>query len=185
MQSDLSLLEDILPPQSPSVHEERLDFNFADRVQISLLVDPRPGCGGIAWPAGEVQRTSLNINHLTSADITAAPPTKVLANYLVSKYTSLSGHHILELGTVHLMHGSAHQYLDRTACQARAPALLVSWLGCSGHPSLLRTRSTWSRDVAVVVCKGECLLRALLETMQRNIELNELTSNVSAMELNW
>lgn len=55
---------DILPVQPPSVHNQTLELTFptpgsvsaddAHKVSIRLLVDASPGCGGIAWPAGEV-----------------------------------------------------------------------------------------------------------------------------------
>lgn len=53
-QTDFPILEDILPPQHSPVHDERLDITFANRVQVSLLIDALPGCGGVVWPAGEV-----------------------------------------------------------------------------------------------------------------------------------
>lgn len=57
--ADFAALEDLLPPQRASVHNERLDFCFGGHVNVSLLVDAMPGCGGIAWPAGEVDSTIL------------------------------------------------------------------------------------------------------------------------------
>ena len=55
---------DIVPVQPPSVHNQTLELTFptpgsvnaddVDKVSIRLLVDASPGCGGIAWPAGEV-----------------------------------------------------------------------------------------------------------------------------------
>lgn len=58
--ADFSIPEDIIPPQPPSVHGERVDLTFSDRVQISLLIDARPGCGGMVWPAGEVDGNILD-----------------------------------------------------------------------------------------------------------------------------
>lgn len=51
----------LLPNQRRSVHNETLHLSFTNRqdaqqpsITISLTVDASPGCGGIAWPAGEV-----------------------------------------------------------------------------------------------------------------------------------
>jgi hypothetical protein len=49
---DLGLLP-LVPAQTPSIHNEILQLNFQDIV-VTLRVDAGPGCGGIAWPAGEV-----------------------------------------------------------------------------------------------------------------------------------
>lgn len=51
---------DLVPAQPPSIRNQTLQLSFPsahvpDPVQISLLVDASPGCGGIAWPAGEVR----------------------------------------------------------------------------------------------------------------------------------
>jgi hypothetical protein len=55
---------DIVPSQPPSVHNQSLDLTFptahsldaedVNAILIRLVVDASPGCGGIAWPAGEV-----------------------------------------------------------------------------------------------------------------------------------
>ena len=59
-------IADIVPPQPSSIHSQTLSLTFppphAPRqpatipVTIHLAVDASPGCGGIAWPAGEVGR---------------------------------------------------------------------------------------------------------------------------------
>ena len=56
--------DSLVPPQPPSVHNQTLELAFpsphaprqphAVPVAIRLAVDASPGCGGIAWPAGEV-----------------------------------------------------------------------------------------------------------------------------------
>ncbi|KAF8076077.1 putative methyltransferase-domain-containing protein [Lyophyllum atratum] len=71
----------VLPKQSRSVHDETLQLSFAHDQQppitISLSVDASPGCGGIAWPAGEI-----------------------LSSYLVKRGLAfLRGRTILELGS--------------------------------------------------------------------------------------
>jgi hypothetical protein len=57
--------DDLLPPAPPLLHQivqiqfvaphksEELETSYRT-ITISLSVDPRPGCGGIAWPAGKV-----------------------------------------------------------------------------------------------------------------------------------
>lgn len=62
------------PPQSIQKQEQTLQF---DSVGLKLLIDAGPGCGGIAWPAGQV-----------------------LSQYLVSRGPqSLRDRHVLELGS--------------------------------------------------------------------------------------
>ncbi|KAJ6567171.1 putative methyltransferase-domain-containing protein [Mycena vulgaris] len=76
MQSD-----ELVPNQPPSIrHGEMLQLSFpgADTtIIVDLALDAEPGCGGVAWPAGEV-----------------------LAQYLVKQGpNSLQGKNILELGS--------------------------------------------------------------------------------------
>jgi hypothetical protein len=57
---DLDLL---LPAPAPSIRDQIIQINFEAPpphrvISLSLSVDAGPGCGGIAWPAGEV-RSSL------------------------------------------------------------------------------------------------------------------------------
>ncbi|PPR03849.1 hypothetical protein CVT26_000847 [Gymnopilus dilepis] len=73
-----------LPEQSHSVEDGILKLSFSHQwnsiprpLSISLVVDASPGCGGLAWPAGQI-----------------------LANYLVQKGPSyIQGKKILELGS--------------------------------------------------------------------------------------
>lgn len=70
LRGDKSLGDDddaqsIVPVQPRSTHNEliRLSF-FGDRgcsttIHVTLKVDASPGCGGIAWPAGEVRISIL------------------------------------------------------------------------------------------------------------------------------
>ncbi len=49
----------IVPVQPPSVRNQTIQLEFTaapdiGSVAIKLAVDASPGCGGIAWPAGEV-----------------------------------------------------------------------------------------------------------------------------------
>ena len=49
----------LLPAPAPSIRDQiiQIDFEFPlhRTIALSLSVDPGPGCGGIAWPAGEVR----------------------------------------------------------------------------------------------------------------------------------
>jgi protein N-lysine methyltransferase METTL21A len=48
----------VLPRQSHSIKDAILSLEFNDikepSISISLYMDASPGCGGIAWPAGQV-----------------------------------------------------------------------------------------------------------------------------------
>jgi hypothetical protein len=48
----------LLPTPAPSIRDQTLQINFESplhrTIALSLSVDASPGCGGIAWPAGEV-----------------------------------------------------------------------------------------------------------------------------------
>lgn len=66
----------IVPAQPPSTSRQVQSQTFGD-VRLDLLVDAGPGCGGIAWPAGQV-----------------------LSNYLAHKGSQyLQDRHVLELGS--------------------------------------------------------------------------------------
>jgi protein N-lysine methyltransferase METTL21A len=59
--TSVSELLTILPQQSHSVSDGLLKFSFSHEwegiprpVSVSLFVDASPGCGGLAWPAGQV-----------------------------------------------------------------------------------------------------------------------------------
>ncbi|KAH9894211.1 putative methyltransferase-domain-containing protein [Cubamyces lactineus] len=79
--SDEDSANTIVPVQPPSIRNQTIELVFpapGDRgapIAIRLAVDASPGCGGIAWPAGEV-----------------------LASY-ISRRGSLDGKTVLELGS--------------------------------------------------------------------------------------
>lgn len=57
-----SELLNVLPQQSHSVKDGMLRLSFdhewkdvSNPLEISLVVDASPGCGGLAWPAGQVR----------------------------------------------------------------------------------------------------------------------------------
>ncbi|KAF4619972.1 hypothetical protein D9613_005401 [Agrocybe pediades] len=80
----MSELLTVLPQQSHSVEDGLLKFSFTHEwesvprpLSISLVVDASPGCGGLAWPAGQI-----------------------LASYLVQKGPEyLQDKNVLELGS--------------------------------------------------------------------------------------
>ncbi|KAH9843673.1 putative methyltransferase-domain-containing protein [Rhodofomes roseus] len=70
----------LVPAQIPSILNQRIELAFPrgpedGDILIKLVVDASPGCGGIAWPAGEV-----------------------LSRY-ISRHGSLEGQTVLELGS--------------------------------------------------------------------------------------
>jgi len=77
---------DLLPASTPSLRNHIMQINFdappllpedlPRTISLSLFVDARPGCGGIAWPAGEV-----------------------LASYIARRGAALQGLNVLELGS--------------------------------------------------------------------------------------
>ncbi|KAH7931371.1 hypothetical protein BV22DRAFT_999032 [Leucogyrophana mollusca] len=74
----------LIPVQPRSVIDEVIQLSFPEKpidgsqqVTVSLVVDASPGCGGVAWPAGEV-----------------------LANYIATRGSNyIKGRKILELGS--------------------------------------------------------------------------------------
>jgi predicted nicotinamide N-methyase len=65
-----------IPSQPPSVHKQVQTLHIGP-LNLKLLVDAGPGCGGIAWPAGQV-----------------------LSNYLVHRHPqALRDQRVLELGS--------------------------------------------------------------------------------------
>jgi hypothetical protein len=82
----------IVPRQQPSIHGKMLELSF-NEISVNLILDPSPGCGGVAWRAGEVRKAS------DCSDITCLlPKPQVLAQYLVTQPNSLLDKTVLELG---------------------------------------------------------------------------------------
>ncbi|KAF8609463.1 hypothetical protein BDV93DRAFT_550982 [Ceratobasidium sp. AG-I] len=77
LRDDADLDQDVLvPPQIPTVTHQTIELSFAPLdLPVKLVVDASPGCGGVAWPAGEV-----------------------LSRYLARK-GSLAGQCVVELGS--------------------------------------------------------------------------------------
>ncbi|KAJ7095091.1 putative methyltransferase-domain-containing protein [Mycena belliarum] len=93
---------DVVPSQPRSVrHGELLRLTF-DTITIDLILDAAPGCGGVAWPAGEV-----------------------LAQYLVKQgLDSLQGKKVLELGSGTGLVGLVAAMLGGTVCLTDQAPLL-------------------------------------------------------------
>ena len=95
---DYTNLDSIVPSQPPSILDQTIELTFPyptnteshDRhanVAIRLAVDASPGCGGIAWPAGEVRsprvvgaaEAGLMLNVLTRRFSRAISPAGVIS----------------------------------------------------------------------------------------------------------
>jgi predicted nicotinamide N-methyase len=87
----------LLPAPAPPIHAEiiRIDFETQTHqtIALSLSVDAGPGCGGIAWPAGEV-----------------------LASYISRRGSTLEGLNVLELGSGTGLVGLVAGYLGARVC---------------------------------------------------------------------
>ncbi|CAE7230017.1 unnamed protein product [Rhizoctonia solani] len=85
--------DSLIPPQPPTVVHQTIELSFPplDR-PVKLVVDAGPGCGGIAWPAGEVQIKAVTPPSLSDW------ATQVLSRYLARR-NSLMGQRIIELGS--------------------------------------------------------------------------------------
>ena len=95
----------LAPPRAPTTteHSESLvklgcnDEKGGEKA-VSLKVDAGPGCGGIAWPSGEVSYVLTCTVRAVGAD-----DEQVLARYLAYQHESdpdfLKGKKILELGS--------------------------------------------------------------------------------------
>lgn len=63
--------EDLVPSRPPTAPESEVTLSYAytaDRsIDVKLAVDAGPGCGGIAWPAGEVLSRYLCWKHAQDA----------------------------------------------------------------------------------------------------------------------
>ncbi|KAJ7122745.1 putative methyltransferase-domain-containing protein [Mycena epipterygia] len=100
--------ESIVPNQLPSVrHGEMLQLSFPSphaTITIDLVLDATPGCGGVAWPAGEV-----------------------LAQYLVNQVPNyLQGKNVLELGSGTGLVGLCAAMLGGNVCLTdQAPLLNI------------------------------------------------------------
>ncbi|KAG8889274.1 hypothetical protein FRB98_005087 [Tulasnella sp. 332] len=90
----------ILPAQKPSFRDESMELLFetpGTSINVSLSVDAGPGCGGVAWPAGEV-RKNLEFTMIDLLDV--EKPYGVLSKYLTRRGSAcMTGKTCLELGS--------------------------------------------------------------------------------------
>lgn len=162
--------QSVVPVQPRSTHNELIRLSFPDRgcstaVHVMLKVDASPGCGGIAWPAGEVRISILG--SLFFAAIGKINRSQVLANYLAlrgEKYCT--GKTILELGSGTGLVGLVVGKLDGKV-----------WITDQASVS---TPRPW-----FIMRDSLKLHRPLLGIMQANVKLNQLESSVIVSELNW
>ena len=84
--------DDSPPPTTPATHlTNRI---YANTLSVQLHIDAAPGCGGIAWPAGDVRVCPL------SSDYSIQLLSQVLAQYLARRYPHvLNDKIVLELGS--------------------------------------------------------------------------------------
>lgn len=92
--------QSIVPVQPRSTYNEFMQLSFPNQcstaVRVVLRVDASPGCGGIAWPAGEV-RIFISSAFVFAVKINRS---QVLANYLALRGEDYcTGRTILELGS--------------------------------------------------------------------------------------
>ncbi|KAG6378406.1 putative methyltransferase-domain-containing protein [Boletus reticuloceps] len=94
--------QSIVPVQPRSIQDELIRLSFPDcgsstAIHIMLRVDAGPGCGGIAWPAGEVRISAWAHSDLLTRKMDRL---QVLANYLaLRRERYCTGRTILELGS--------------------------------------------------------------------------------------
>ncbi|KAI0247502.1 putative methyltransferase-domain-containing protein [Lactifluus subvellereus] len=102
---------DLLPAQPVSLRDQIIQINIEapplrpeeshQTIILSLAVDASPGCGGIAWPAGEA-----------------------LANYIARRGYTLQGLNILELGSGTGLVGLVAGYFGARVCVTDQAALI-------------------------------------------------------------
>jgi hypothetical protein len=152
----------VLPRQSHSIKDKILLLTFQRNVRdqclisISLFMDASPGCGGIAWPAGQV-RMCISLPHVTDP---SKDPVKL--------------HRQEGLGI------SARQNHPRTRKRNRdgGTRSRETWRkGVDNRPSVSRVPQQASHSFVA--------RRPLLGIMRKNVEMNHLESCVTAAELNW
>jgi len=87
----------LLPVPAPSIRDQTIQINFEAplhrTITLSLSVDAGPGCGGIAWPAGQV-----------------------LASYIARRGSALEGLNVLELGSGTGLVGLVAGHLGARVC---------------------------------------------------------------------
>lgn len=153
----------VVPVQPRSTLGEMIQLSFPTEsplVSISLKVDASPGCGGIAWPAGEV---------CDFVRILEQPPhaMQVLSNYITFRGIEyLNKKKIVELGSGTGLVGLVAGALGGTV-----------WITDQAFVTVCPR--------AYFGCLNEAFSSPLLNIMHQNVVLNDLQSRVSVCELNW
>ncbi|KAL6306735.1 putative methyltransferase-domain-containing protein [Sparassis latifolia] len=119
---DDAQLADVVPAQPPSIHNQLVELSFSsdesallpNPVVIKLVVDASPGCGGIAWPAGEV-RLPCVIHRIIVLNNCVCTVCQVLAAY-IARRGSWKGKNVLELGSGTGLVGLVAGKLGARAC---------------------------------------------------------------------
>lgn len=153
----------VVPEQPRSIFDEMIQLSFpADSpvVSISLKVDASPGCGGIAWPAGEVCDFIRMLEQALHA-------MQVLSNYITFRGIGyLKEKKIVELGSGTGLVGLVAGALGGTV-----------WITDQAFVTVCLR--------AYFNCLSEAFSSPLLDIMHQNVMLNDLQSRVSVCELNW
>lgn len=93
----------LVPAQLPSILNQRTDLlipgvNPGDTgITVKLALDASPGCGGIAWPAGEARSFALSSRGIRES---LSDRSQVLSSYLLQRgRSSAKDKTVLELGS--------------------------------------------------------------------------------------
>ncbi|KAJ3488624.1 hypothetical protein NLJ89_g11597 [Agrocybe chaxingu] len=140
----------VLPQQSHSVEDGLLKLSFAHEwadvpkpLSISLVVDASPGCGGLAWPAGQI-----------------------LASYLVQKGPGhVKNKNILELGSGTGLVGLAVGVFPETKVWITDQAPLLDIMKCNVSLNNLKATATvaelnWGSSIPENIPRPDIILAA-------------------------
>jgi len=144
--SSRSELLDVLPQQSHSIQNGILKLSFVNDphnpLSISLAVDASPGCGGLAWPAGQI-----------------------LASYLVQKGTDyVKNRNILELGSGTGLVGLVTGKLGGDVCITdQAPLLPIMQRNISLNAldsKVVMAELNWGMPISTTIQQPDLILAA-------------------------
>ncbi|KAI9453207.1 putative methyltransferase-domain-containing protein [Lactarius psammicola] len=141
---------DLLPAQPPSLRNQIIQINIKlpldtdespRSISLSLAVDASPGCGGIAWPAGEV-----------------------LACYIARRGKALQGLNVLELGSGTGLVGLVAGYFGaRVYITDQAPLIPIMERNIvlnSLQSSVIAAELDWSRPLPEHLPRPDIVLAA-------------------------
>lgn len=184
----------LVPAQPPSILSQRTDLvipgiNPGDPgITVKLALDAAPGCGGIAWPAGEASdmifvqpeasRKILSLSFRGRSILTGpqlvSPPTRPFLPQ--NQNRSRTGQRDWARRSSGKLHRCRTCLDNRSKVCLVAPSLHLHFrprvmvrLLCAPVFFLLSTRDT----------------SPLLDIMRQNVRLNSLLSTVTVAELNW